>query len=275
MKRIGIFVVSLFFVGALSTGFAVACECKPRTPPGEHEGSVKKTPTFDFSWFSDTDKKEDDRYCYERVVKNKHERNNLDYEWKIAEMDNKALPPKEQDRICKIRGVYRDAARGPLNYGRDNPPTDTEVWKAKSEPRTGEMSQVASFSPLETVLEFVSDIGGGRILRNFVILRSFVSVVDTPAGRMFRYRYLLENLRDEPVVLSWVPRLPEMVKADPRLAPLLKETPEGLAIEIRGIIPTRLDDKQTPMLGMFPVHFFEPGGKRMARGSAEAYVPPK
>jgi len=274
MRHALIFVSSLLLVQALTMQLAFACDCKPRTPPKEREGSLTKKPTYEFSWYSDADRKEDDRYCYERSVSNKHEKS-LDYEWKMAEMENKALPPKEEDSICKVRGAHRDEpARGPLSYGRNNPPVDTEVWKAKLEPRTGETSQVVSFSPVETALEFVFVVSG-QIIRNSVVLRSFVSIVDTPSGRVFRYRYLLENLREDPAIISWVPRLPEFAKNDPRLTPLLKETSEGLAIEVRGIIQMRLDDRQSPILATFPVNFFEPGHKSMARGSAEAYVPPK
>jgi len=276
MKRV-IFIVAAislwtFFPPSLTFG----CECEPRTAPEKREGAIKKTPSYDFSWFSDADKRKDDQYCYERVVTNKHDNLNLDYEWQIAEMDNKALPPKERDRICKVRGTPREpAANGPLTYGRNNPPTETEVWKAKTEPRTGETQQVATFLPLETMLEFVFAVGK-RVFRNSIMVRSFATALNTPSGRVFRYSYMLENLSKEAPVVSWdVPGLSNRIKGDPRLAPMIRSTERGLALEIRDVIAIPIDDKQPPVLGTFPVYFFTPDGKRITTGSAEAYMSPR
>lgn len=274
MNRALVF-AALVLAPVFSASAAFGCECMPRTQPEPREGSVKKTPTYEFSWYSDADKGSDDQYCYERIVNNKHDNSNVDYEWPISEMDNKALPPNERDRICKVRGgAYRDpAAKGPLNYGRNNPPTETEVWKAQAEPRTGETRQVASYSPLEALLEFVFEAGGRRF-RNAIVVRSFATAIDTPGGRVFRCSYSFENLRDDPPLVSWeIPGLPERMKGDPRLMPLLRGAETGLGVEIRGLVGIPFSHKQPPMVGTFPVYFFEPGGKRMAKGNAEEYVP--
>jgi len=254
----------------------MACECSPtRTDPEEREGSVRKPPKHDFSWFSEADKKSDNSYCYERIVTNKHVRSNLDYDWPIAEMENKALPPGERDRICKVRGLYRDpASSGPLYYGRNNPQINTEVWKAKSEPQPDKLTRVLSYPPLETVLEFVFERYGHKF-RSSLILRSFVGFFDTPKGRVFRYSYIFNNA-GERSVLSWIPGLPEKVKADPRLAPLLRRTQLGPAFEVTGIVGVAFNNNHPPLLGTFPVYFFEPKeGQKIAKGSAEAYVPSK
>lgn len=268
--------LAFLFVGGISIPtLTIACDCSPRTDPGERQGSVEKRPKYEFSWFSEADKKNDSSYCYERIVTNKHNKSNLDYDWPIMEMENKALPPGERDRICKVRGQYHDPAlTGPFYYGRGNPPIDTEVWKAKSEPQLGKPNLVSSWPPLETSLEFVFEMYG-RKFRNSVILRSFVGFIDTPKGRIFRYSYIFDNI-GEGSVLSWITGLPERAKADPRLAPLVRNTELGPAFEVIGIVGFGFNDNHPPLLGTFPVYFFEPkGGKAMAKGSAEAYMPSK
>lgn len=113
---------------------ATACVCEPRTAPEPRDGSVKKTPDFEFSWLSEADKKSGERYCYERVVKNEHSTKHLDYRWPVAAMSNKALPPKERDRKCKHSGAYRQPPdKGILRYGQTGE-ENTEVWKSTTEP---------------------------------------------------------------------------------------------------------------------------------------------
>ena len=176
--------------------------------------------------------------------------------------------------MCKVRGAYRDQpVKGLLTYGRNNPPTNTEVWKAETEPQTGETKQVTTFSPLETMLEFVFEVGTRRF-RNSVLLRSFATIFETSGKRVFRYSYVLENLLENTVVVSWeVPGLPERIKADPELATVVRGTETGLAIELKGVVGIPLGHTHSPMFGTFPVYFFEPSGKRIAKGSAEAYIP--
>ena len=58
MKRMALFAISIFLMQALTIQLATACDCKPRTPPKELDGTITKAPTYEFSWYSDADKKE-------------------------------------------------------------------------------------------------------------------------------------------------------------------------------------------------------------------------
>lgn len=258
---------------ALVPGGALGCECAPRTAPSQYEGSVDGAPSHKFTWFSDVDKQGGKTYCYERVVVNNHASANLDYKWKIAELENRALPPKERNRVCKVRDEpLEPAANGTLTYGRSNSSTDTKVWKAKSEPRIGETSNIQASSALDTVLEFVFDIGG-RIVRNSISVRSVAQRVETSKGQSFSYSYELRNVGKDSPVVSWaVPSLMEAVRNDPKLASFIRPTETGVVLEVKNLVLVPFVDARPPVVNTFPVYFLDPSGKQIAMGSAEAYV---
>jgi hypothetical protein len=276
-KMTGFFICLVLLITGISASptFTIAYDCT-RTPPDQRSGTVEKDTSYNFSWISEADKKTESSYCYERKVTNKHTKNKLDYDWPLAEMGNKSLPPGKQDRMCKNSGKYHDPAlQGPLTYGRNNPPTHTEVWKSQSEVEK-KLVSVTSYPPLEAALDFSFDVYG-KIYRNSVILSSFVHSFDTSRGKIFRYSYILDN-PGESSILSWLPQpLLKKPEIHQRLGSFLRRTEFGpqFGLEVEGILSVAFNDNRPPLLGNFRVHFFDPKeGLSMAVGSAEAYVPP-